>query len=121
MSATYPAAYSVLPIGAAPYAAPAAVTVAAIAILSPTASDAATITAGSQVATLPAANLQSQQPKKVWRSASASDYLNVSFATPIAANMLALDRPSARRRVECAGRDGRMGSAGAEQKDATSR
>ena len=32
-----------------------------------------------------------------------------------------LDRPSARRRVECAGRDGRMGSAGAEQKAATSR
>ena len=32
-----------------------------------------------------------------------------------------LDCPSARRRVECAGRDGRMGSAGAEQKDATSR
>jgi putative transposase len=28
-----------------------------------------------------------------------------------------LDRPCARRRVECAGRDGRMGSAGAEQKD----
>ena len=32
-----------------------------------------------------------------------------------------LDRRSARRRVECAGRDGRMGSAGAEQKDATNR
>ena len=32
-----------------------------------------------------------------------------------------LDRPSARRRVECAGRDGRMGSAGAEQKDPTRR
>ena len=32
-----------------------------------------------------------------------------------------LDRPSARRRVECAGRDGRMGAAGAEQKDATNR
>ena len=32
-----------------------------------------------------------------------------------------LDRPCARRPVECAGRDGRMGSAGAEQKDATSR
>ena len=30
-----------------------------------------------------------------------------------------LDRPCARRRVECAGRDGRMGSAGAEQKDGT--
>jgi hypothetical protein len=28
-----------------------------------------------------------------------------------------LDRPCARRRVDCAGRDGRMGSAGAEQKD----
>jgi putative transposase len=28
-----------------------------------------------------------------------------------------LDRPSARRRVECAGRDGRMGSAETEQKD----
>ena len=32
-----------------------------------------------------------------------------------------LDRPCARRRVECTGRDGRMGSAGAEQKDATSK
>ena len=32
-----------------------------------------------------------------------------------------LDRPSARRPVECAGRDGRMGSAGTEQKDAASR
>ena len=30
-----------------------------------------------------------------------------------------LDRPCARRRVESAGRDGRMGSAGAEQKDGT--
>jgi putative transposase len=30
-----------------------------------------------------------------------------------------LDRPCARRRFDCAGRDGRMGSAGAEQKDAT--
>ena len=32
-----------------------------------------------------------------------------------------LDRPSARRRVVIAGRDGRMGSAGAEQKDAASK
>jgi putative transposase len=32
-----------------------------------------------------------------------------------------LDRPCARRRAESAGRDGRMGSAGAEQKDGTSR
>ena len=32
-----------------------------------------------------------------------------------------LDRPCARRRAECAGRDGRMGSAGAEQKDGTRR
>ncbi len=86
----YPAPYGTLPIGAAPYVPPAAPTVAAITLLSPTDSDAATIAAGSQVATLPAANLQSQQPKKVWRSASASDYLNITFAAPIAANMLAL-------------------------------
>ena len=86
----YPAPYGTLPIGAAPYVAPAAATNAAIALLSPTDSDAATIAAGSAVTTLPAANLQSQQPKKVWRSASASDYLNVTFAAPIAANMLAL-------------------------------
>jgi putative transposase len=32
-----------------------------------------------------------------------------------------LDRPSARQRVECAGRDGRMGAAEAEQKDAAKR
>jgi len=34
-----------------------------------------------------------------------------------AREMRGLDRPCARRRVNCAGRDGRMGSAGAEQKD----
>lgn len=86
----YPAPYGTLPIGAAPYAAPATPTHAAITLLSPTDSDAATIAAGSEVASLPAANLQSLQPKKVWRSASSSDYLNVTFAAPIAANMLAL-------------------------------
>jgi hypothetical protein len=32
-----------------------------------------------------------------------------------------LDRPCARRRVDCAGRDERMGSAGAEQKDGARR
>lgn len=86
----YPASYGTLPIGAAPYAAPAAAVPAAMLLLSPKDSDAATIAAGSQVASLPVANLQAMQPKKVWRSASASDYLNITFATPIAANMLAL-------------------------------
>ena len=89
MYGIYP--YGVSPYGAAPaYVAPSAPTMARIAILSPTDSDLATIAAGSQVSTLPVANLQSQQPKKVWRSGSTADYLNVSFAAPIAANMLAL-------------------------------
>lgn len=89
MFGVYP--YGAAPYGAAPaYVAPTAPTMARIAILSPTDSDLATIAVGSQVSALPAANLQSQQPKKVWRSASTADYLNVSFAAPIAANMLAL-------------------------------
>ena len=86
----YPDSYGALPIGAAPYAAPATAAPAAMLLLSPKESDAATIAAGSQVTSLPAANLQTMQPKKVWRSASASDYLNITFPTPIAANMLAL-------------------------------
>jgi hypothetical protein len=85
----YPAPYGTLPIGSAPYVAP-TVTQARIAILSPADSDAATIMAGSEVTSLPAANLQGIQPKKVWRSLSTADYLNITFVTPVAPNMLAL-------------------------------
>ena len=89
--------YGYYPIGSAPYgAAPAYVaptvpTMARIAVLSPRDSDLATVAAGSEVATLPAVNLQNQQPKKVWRSASAADYITVTFGAPVAANMLALN------------------------------
>ncbi len=89
--------YGYYPIGSAPYgAAPAYVaptvpTMARIAVLSPRDSDLATMAAGSEVATLPAVNLQNQQPKKVWRSASAADYITVTFGAPVAANMLALN------------------------------
>jgi len=83
---------SSLPISAAPaYSAPASPTVANIVLLSPKDSDLATIAAGSAVATLPAANLQGQQPKKVWRSAGTEDYITLSFLAPVAANMLALN------------------------------
>lgn len=89
--------YGAYPYGSAPYAAapayvaPAAASIARMVVLSPYDSDRATIAAGSAVATLPAANLQSQQPKKVWRSSSVSDYLELTFATPVAANMLAIN------------------------------
>jgi len=89
--------YGYYPIGSAPYGAapayvaPAAPTMARIAVLSPRDSDLATMAAGSEVATLPAVNLQNQQPKKVWRSASAADYITVTFGAPVAANMLALN------------------------------
>lgn len=88
--------FSIYPFGSVPYAyapaysAPATPTVANIVLLSPRDFDLATIAAGTAVTTLPVANLQSQQPKKVWRSGSTADYINVTFAEPVAANMLAI-------------------------------
>lgn len=85
------APYASLPYAAAPlYSAPAAATMARVLVLSPRDSDAATIAAGAEVATLPAANLQNQQPKKVWRSSATEDYINLTFAAPVACNMLSL-------------------------------
>jgi hypothetical protein len=90
MYGIYP--YGVSPFGAAPaYVAPSAPTMARIVVLSPYNSDRATIAASTAVATLPAANVQSQQPKKVWRSSSTADYLEITFTAPVAANMLALN------------------------------
>lgn len=80
-----------LPIGATPsYVALVALVSARFLILSPADSDAAVMAAGSQVATLPVANLQDYQPKKVWRSGGTTDYVTAVFAAPVAANMLAL-------------------------------
>ncbi len=61
--------------------------------------------------------------RKHWACAASPDALDPAVvlgalkAKPLRAREArGLDRPSARRRVETAGRDGRMGSAGAEQK-----
>ena len=90
MFGVYPYGYA--PFGSAPaYVAPTAPTMARMVVLSPYDSDLATVVASSAVATLPAANVQSQQPKKVWRSSSTADYLEITCTAPLAANMLALN------------------------------
>jgi hypothetical protein len=59
-------------------------------MLSPQDSDAAAIVASSEVATLPASNLQNIQPTRKWRSAGVSETIEVTFAEAVAANTLAL-------------------------------
>lgn len=62
-----------------------------IVILSPRDSDAASLTADSEVSTLPAANLQNIQPKRKWRTTTLTPYLTLDFgAAGIAANGLAV-------------------------------
>lgn len=58
-------------------------------ILSPADSDAATLACGLS-ATLAVTNLQTMAPSRKWRAPATSDYLTVTFVTPIAANALAL-------------------------------
>ena len=61
-------------------------------ILSPRDFDQATLVASSQKDSLPVANLQSQRPKKVYRSLGTEEYITVSFSSGgVAANMLALN------------------------------
>ena len=77
--------YGFLPYGAAPYASPPEVATFAAApgsrilLLSPAASDTATIAASSAVATLPASNLQNVQPTRKWRSQGIEANLFVTF------------------------------------------
>lgn len=92
---TSPAIVASLPIGSAPFTAPftaiAAASSAALKVLSPRDSDAATIQASSELATLPAVNVQSMQPGKVWRTDGAREaYVTLSFAGVVAANSLAI-------------------------------
>ena len=88
---TNPAVYGALPLGAVDaYVAPVQGVSKPLLLLSPTDSDAATMAAGTQVATLPVGNLQTIQPQKKWRSTATLDYVSVTFASPIAANALAL-------------------------------
>ncbi|HTR86193.1 MAG TPA: hypothetical protein VMI56_17045 [Reyranella sp.] len=81
-----------LPIGAAPYVAPAAAGPSqALLLLSPVYSDAGTFSASSQVTRLPVANLQTRQPQKKWRSLpGTAASIAIALAQPIAANALAL-------------------------------
>jgi hypothetical protein len=84
------------PYGDTPFAAPPAWSSGASSgpperflLLSPQDSDEATVTASSEVATLPASNLQNVQPTRKWRSSGAVASLNVT-GLDVAANTLAL-------------------------------
>ena len=92
MSAIYP--YGSVPYGSAPIGTAPTVTQSneRFLILSPRESDAATLVASSQETALPVANLQSLQPKKVFRAGGSYVAVTVAFAEPVAANMLALVR-----------------------------
>ena len=92
MSAIYP--YGSVPYGSAPIGTAPTVTQSneRFLILSPRESDAATLVASSQETALPVANLQSLQPKKVFRAGGSYVAVTVAFAEPVAANMLALAR-----------------------------
>ena len=85
--------YSSLPIGAAPLATPPVIPArsAVLMVLSPLDSDAATLSASSQVATLPVGNLQAMQPARVWRADGVTEVsITVAFARGVAANAMAL-------------------------------
>lgn len=60
-------------------------------ILSPAASDAATLAASSEVSGLGVANVQNVQPRKKWQTTgTAAEYITGTFASAVAANSLAL-------------------------------
>ena len=85
------APYSSLPVGASIAQAAQASTMERFLLLSPRDSDAATLSASSAVASLPATNLQTMQPAQVWRSTSnAPQSIDVAFASAVACNALAL-------------------------------
>ena len=63
-------------------------------LLSPAASDAATVAASSEASGLPATNLQNVQPRKKWRSAGTSAYLLVTYSVGVACNAFALVGPN---------------------------
>lgn len=85
-----------LPIGASPESSSSSSSSSAssepMIVLSPTYSDAATIAASSEVATLPVANVQAMDPKKVWRAEGTTEYLTLAFDEPVTADMLVINR-----------------------------
>lgn len=62
-----------------------------IIVLSPRDSDAATLTASSEVETLPVSNLQTMQPRRVWRSTDTDASITFTFTGTIAPNILAMN------------------------------
>lgn len=60
-------------------------------ILSPAASDAATLAASSAASDLPVTNLQNVQPRRKWQSTgTAAEYITLEYATAVAADQLAI-------------------------------
>lgn len=62
-------------------------------LLSTRDSDKATVTASSQIATLPVQNVQDQEPTKVWRTGGGGFYVDFTLATAIAVNAGAFTWP----------------------------
>ena len=64
-------------------------------------SDAAALVPSSEVVTLPATNVQTVQPRRVWRTLGNDEWLKLTFASAVAANALAMigGNPSSFRRV----------------------
>lgn len=94
---TYPPLYGSLPIGAvAPPVDPLTLEGAfqRVLLLSPYDSDRATLTASTAVSSLPVANLQNQEPGKVWRTTSAIDqYVDLVFPEPLPIDAMAVAWP----------------------------
>jgi hypothetical protein len=84
--------------GEAPYAGPAGLGVSMpdlglsrnLLLLSPSASDAATLTASSQVGTLPVANLQDIQPTRKWRAMGGTASIDIVLASALACDSVAV-------------------------------
>ena len=86
-----------LPIGslaygaATPYEAPSMPVSENVLFLSPRDSDRATVSASTAVTSLPASNVQNQEPSRVWRSTSAADqHLDFTLATALACDAVAM-------------------------------
>lgn len=91
MLGTFPIASQPIASSGASSAAATAPAFEHVLLLSPRAFDLATLSASSQVSSLPVANLQNQEPAKVLRTTSAvGQYVDFAFAEPVAVNAAAL-------------------------------
>lgn len=80
--------------GYAPFAIAAESLMEKVLLLSPYISDKSTVTASSQITTLPGSNVLNQEPSKVWRSEGAVDqYIDITLPHVVAANAIAFSWP----------------------------